>query len=308
MTAAASNLRVRCPAPDVEARLRSWLAAGRLEPPRALSLDVRVVAHPAVAVGDGPVFEQPTVEIRSGGSDGGVQISWRTAPAVADLPRGGTCATVLLSPEALARLEECQSTFLTTVLVFLLRRAGWHHVHAATAVEPGGRAWLIAGNARAGKSTTAAWLASRGWKVGTDDTAFLAAGPERVAVRAYRAPIALRKEGQALLRCAGGTFLERRDKVGYWPEELGAEWAPSIEPDLILFPSVGAGRTEVQPLRAGETLARLVRWSAWVVLEPDLTQEHLDLLTRLTGQARGYQVRLGPDLFAHPERLEGVLR
>ncbi len=223
------------------------------------------------------------------------------------IPGGASTAIVTLSPAAASLLDECQSTFLTTVLIFLLRRAGWHHVHAATAVDPRGRGWLIAGNARAGKSTTAAWLASRGWGVGTDDMAFLAPAQERVAVQASRAPIALREGGQALLQRTGGVFLERRRKVGYWPEELGAQWVPSIEPELIVFPTVGADRTEVQRLSAGDTLARLVRWSAWVLLEPDLAQEHLDLLARLARQAPGYRVTLGADLFAHPERLEAPL-
>jgi hypothetical protein len=50
-------------------------------------------------------------------------------------------------------------------------------------------------------------------------------------------------------------------------------------------------------------LAELVRWSAWVMLEPDLAQDHLDVLTRLTGQARCFRVTLGRDLFTRPNRL-----
>lgn len=301
-----SNLGIRCDDPAVETQLAAWVAGGRLHPPRAVTLDVRVVERPALHSREGQLFEQPGVEIRSGGRQGGVQISWRQAPAVAELSLGSSCATVLLSPAAVARLEECQNTFLTTVLIFLLRRAGWHHVHAATAIDPRGRGWLLAGNARAGKSTTTAWLASRGWSVGTDDMAFLAPG-QRVAVQAYRGPIALRPEGQALLQCTGGAFLERRGKMGFWPEELGARWAQRVEPDLILFPSIGGERTEVERLGAGDALTRLVRWSAWVLLEPELAQEHLDLLTRLAAQAPAYRVTLGSDLFAHPERLEAPL-
>lgn len=302
-----STVRVVCSVPTLEQRLEAWVEGGRLNPPFPVTLHVRVADTTAVALRGEPVFEQPGVEIRSGGRDGGVQVVWRQAAAVADLPRGAATATVVLSEAAVAQLEECESTFLTTVLIFLLRRAGWHHVHAATAVDPGGRGWLLAGNARAGKSTTAAWLASRGWSVGTDDMAFLAPGPRRVVVHAYRAPIALREEGQALLQRTGGMFLQRRRKVGYWPEDLGSRWISCVEPDLVLFPVIGE-RTEVRLLSAGDTLARLVRWSAWVLLEPELAQEHLDLLTRLTAQAPGYGVTLGPDLFAHPERLEDALR
>jgi len=268
-----------------------------------LSLDVRVVNSIPPAQDGGVVFEQPSVEIRAGPT----RISWTRAPAAATLAPGGTCASVLLSRAAVRRLDECAETFMVTVLIFLLRRAGWHHVHAATAIDPRGRGWLIAGNSQAGKSTTAALLASRGWPVGTDDIAFLAPSGERVAVEAYHAPIALRPGGYALLNLSGGVALERRRKVAYWPEELGSQWAPRIEPDVLLFTAVGNGRTEVQPLGARETLAELVRWSAWVMLEAALAQEHLDLIARLARQARRYRVTLGRDLFTHPRCLEELV-
>jgi hypothetical protein len=50
-------------------------------------------------------------------------------------------------------------------------------------------------------------------------------------------------------------------------------------------------------------VAELVRWSAWVMLELDLAQGHLDVLTRLTRQVRCYRVTLGSDLFTRPNRL-----
>jgi hypothetical protein len=276
-------------------------------PPLPLTVEVRVVDSIPPVVDGGAVFEQPTVEIHTVSPRGDIRISWTRAPAVATLDPDSTSAHVLLTPAAVARLDECTQSFMVTVLIFLLRRAGWHHVHAATAIDPSGRGWLIAGNGRAGKSTTAALLASQHWPVGTDDIAFLAAAGERVAVQAYRAPIALRQGGYELLNRGGGAFLERRRKIAYWPEELGSEWAPCIVPDVLLFPSIGNGRTEVHPLGAGETLAELVRWSAWVLLEPGLAQQHLDLLARLTRQARRYRVTLGHDLFTHPERLEELV-
>lgn len=303
-----STVRLTCNEPRVQASLRAWLDHSGLVPPVPLTLDVRVVESIPPEENAGPVFEQPTVEIRAGSPPGAVRISWTRAPATAALAPGATSACVLLSPAAVARLEECAQSFMVTVLIFLLRRAGWHHVHAATALDPTGRGWLITGNGCAGKSTTAALLASRGWPVGTDDIAFLAPAGERVAVEAYHAPIALRRGGYELLNRAGGVALERRRKVAYWPEELGSRWAPRVEPDVLLFTSVGNGRTEIQPLGPRETLAELVRWSAWVVLEPELAQQHLDLIARLARQARRYRVTLGHDLFTHPERLEELVQ
>jgi len=284
--------------------LARWLDHTGLQPPGGLTLDVRPgdTTPPADAR---PAFRQPGVVVRSGPPEGGVRLWWDVAPAFAELAPGAAVARVTLSPAAIQRLDLCTENFLMTVLVFLLRRAGWHHVHAATAVDPAaGRGWLVAGDAAAGKSTTAALLATRGWGVGTDDLAFLTAGEAgQVTVAACRAPIALRVGGRRLLRLIGGTPRAERDKFTFWPEDLGGVWAPRVAPDVILFPSIGDGRTSATSLGRREALAELVRWSAWVVLEPELAQSHLDMLGALARQARAFRVTLGRDLFDHPDRL-----
>ncbi len=284
--------------------LARWLEHTGLEPPGELTLDVRA-ADTAPPPDARPPFRQPGVVVRSGPPEGGVRLWWEVAPAFAELAPGTAVARVTLSRAAIRQLDLCTGSFLMTVLVFLLRRAGWHHVHAATAVDPAtGRGWLIAGDAAAGKSTTAALLATRGWGVGTDDLAFLTAGVEgRVTVAACRAPIALRVGGRRLLRLIGGSPRAERDKFTFWPEELGGVWAPRVVPDVILFPAIGDGRTTATALGPREALAELVRWSAWVVLEPELAQAHLDLLGALARQARAFRVTLGRDLFDHPDRL-----
>jgi len=254
-----------------------------------------------------PAYKQPSVEIRSGPPQGYASISWSIAPAIAVIQDGAKEAQVKLSPQAVSISEVCIQTFFMTVLVFLMRRAGWHHLHGATAVDPKGRGWLIAGNARAGKSTTTALLASRGWPVGTDDTAFLVDEAGRVSVKAYHGPIALRKGGYTLLGRKVGKLQERRQKMAMWPEELGATWLPSVQPDILLFTTVGDRVSSAEPIAAKDSLTELVRWSAWVVLEPELAQEHLDLLTRLAKQAQGYRVTLGRDLFEDPNKLTELI-
>jgi len=290
--------------PDVGAAVRAWLAGGRLEPPSPIALDIRV-GKPDVGRDARLPFEQPGVLVRAGAPEGVVRISWEAAPAVAELPPGAATARVTLSPEAVARLDECLRTFLLAVLVYVLRRVGWHHIHAATAVDPRQRGWLIAGCSQGGKSTTAALLASCGWGVGTDDVAFLAADAERVTVMAFHAPIALRPGGRNPFRRAGGVLLPERHKVGYWPEDLGGRWVQRVDPAVSLFTSVAneAGTTQVERLGRREGLAELIRWSAWVLLEPERAREHLELLTVLARQARSYRVRLGQDLFERPDRL-----
>lgn len=282
----------------------AWIDGMRLEPPVPLTLELRVVPEPLADEPDArPPFLQPGIEIRSGPPQGDVRVRWLAAPARAQIPDWAFAATAELTATALADREGLTQTFLSVVLILLLRRAGWHHVHAALARDPRGRDWLFAGNAQSGKSTTAALLATRGWAVGCDDAAFLARSASGVEAVAQRAPLALRAAGRALLGLDGGSAARGGRKTAFFPEELGGTWAARVEPRIVVFPRIEGERTTAEPLSARDALAELVRWSAWVILEPDLAQEHLDLLGALARQARSYRVALAPDLFAHRDLL-----
>ena len=292
-----SGIALQCPDPGVAAVIAPWLAALALDPPVPLSLEV-CVGTPAPNPGHAAAFRQPNLSLWV--ADDATRLTWDAAPAFAVLPGVEPRAMVTLSPLAVARLDECCRIFLTGVVILLLRRAGWHHVHAATAIDPKGRGWLFTGNAHAGKSTTAAWCATRGWSVGTDDTAFLAPGTGGVEVVAARGPLALREGGRALLARAGGTEIRGRGKTAWHPEDLGGRWTSRVRPEIIAFPSVGAKGTgtAVAPVAPRETLAALVRWSAWVLFEPALADAHLALLSALAGQARSLRLSLDLDLFS----------
>lgn len=84
------------------------------------------------------------------------------------------------------------------VLGFVLRLRGIVAFHAS-AIEAGGRAFLFVGDARAGKSTTAAMLAREGHRVLTEDVAALSLENETVAVRAGCAEVALRPDAVELM-------------------------------------------------------------------------------------------------------------
>jgi hypothetical protein len=298
----ATGVRVRCADAGVRAALEAWIDGLRLDAPPGLTLEVSVMPVVSTELED-VVFEQPGVRFARLPEGQGLRLAWDEAAAAAEVPAAAMLASVWLSPAAVERLERCTRIFLMAVLVVLLRRIGWFHLHAATAIDPDGRGWLVAGNAEAGKSTTAALLAASGWRVGTDDAAFLERHGERVVVHTCHAPIALRKGGRRLLARAGGIALPARGKVGFWPEDLGGVWTPLVDPEIIIFTSVGDTHTAAEPLARSAAVAELVRWSAWVMLELHLAQRHLDVLTRLTHQARCYRVTLGSDLFARPNRL-----
>ena len=84
------------------------------------------------------------------------------------------------------------------VLGFVLRLRGVIALHAS-AVEVAGRAILLVGDARAGKSTAAAVLATMGCKVITEDIAALSIEQETVSVREGCPEIALRPDAVAQL-------------------------------------------------------------------------------------------------------------
>jgi hypothetical protein len=294
---------IRCGDPMVKEALEAWLTGLSLDAPPGLALEVVVIEAGLPQISE-TVFEQPQLRFARGPGGRGLRVAWDEAPAIADIPANpGATASIRLSPAAVTRLELCTRTFLMAVLIVLLRRVGWYHLHAATAVDPEGRGWLVAGNAHAGKSTTAALLAASGWRVGTDDAAFLERRGDRIVVHTCRAPIALRDGGRRLIARAGGVSLPDRGKTAYRPEDLGGVWTPLVDPEVVIFTVVGNARTSAKPLDRRGAVAELVRWSAWVMLEPELAQDHLNVLTRLTGQARCYRVRLGRDLFARPNRL-----
>ena len=285
----------------VASAVQEWLNGLELPLPRELTLDL--VVDDVVQPGQEPIFRQPEISIYRDGGSGTLSVSWDHLPAVAHVPLDSSRATVQLSRAASEDLPRCFRFFLSAVLIFVVRRVGWHHLHAATWIDPRGRGWVFAGDWKVGKSTTTALLASRGWAVGGDDAVFLVEDGDGVETIAQRRAIALREGGRRLLGRLGGVFDSQRNKTLFTPEELGGQWVQRIRPDILVFPKVAGSATSVEPIGPSDVLTELVRWSAWVMLEPALAQEHLDLLAVLGGQTRNYRMNLGTDLFDNPDLL-----
>jgi hypothetical protein len=293
--------------PVLEAAVTAWLDESRMPLPDGLKLRLEVVDSVGTWEDPREVFPQGEVEIRAGDPLGWVHLTWRARPARARIEEHRPEAYVELSRAALEEFDLLLRSFLLVSLIFLWKRNGRYHVHAGTAIDSKGRGWMLVGDSRSGKSTTTALLASRGWQVSTDDIAFLQARGDRASVLGFRSPIALRSGGFNLLGKAGGIPLEARAKTGFWPEELGATWIQTVEPDIVVFTSVGGDRTTLTPVSSAMVIRELLQWSLWVMFEATAAQEHLDLLSRLGRQARCYQATLAPDLFAAPRALEDFL-
>jgi hypothetical protein len=251
-------------------------------------------------------YRQGLAEIRAGEPLGWVQLAW-PGYAAARIEEHRPIARVLLTRDAAGDRERLFRGFLLIVLIFLWRRDGRYHVHAGVARDPEGRNWMLVGNSGSGKSTTLALLATRHWEIGTDDIAFLVDCGAAVSVQGFRDRIALRPGGIDLLGKAGGVELPRRNKTGFWPEELGARWIQAVQPDIVLFTQGLGERTRLEPAEPREILNRLIQGSLWVMFETTAATEHLELLSRIGRQARCYHAVLGPDLFTHPDALAGFL-
>jgi hypothetical protein len=295
-----SGFVVVCNDPSLRTEFLRHLSSTFPAPPEAVEIHVSS-GDPALPDDAELIFEQPATRYYACG-DGRLTVEWvgRLAVAVLD---STTRASVTLSHQAVERFDAPMSAFFDAVLMMMLRRVGWHHVHAATLEDPLGRGWLIAGNSGGGKSTTAALLAGRGWRLGGDDGALLAREAEGVVARPIRKKIALRPASAALLDFAGEKFHEARGKSEAAVAELTGAFVSRSVPRVVAFTTVAGEHTTVAPMTGAEVLAEFVRWSAWVALERELAQDHLDLLAELGRQAECYRVTLAKDLFENPELL-----
>lgn len=303
LLSAAGAYELICDDPVARRALAAWLDGMRLPWPGEITLTV-VVGRQCPFPDDGrEVFRQPDVLIQGGGRDGVLRLTWQSAPAVAIIDHQQPSATVWFSPAAIEQLPNGERSFLLLLLIFLLRRVGWFHIHGAALRDRQGRGWLLAGNSHTGKSTTTALMAQHGWQVSTDDMSFVEWQPFGCVVHGVHSRVALREGGRALLGATGGLPLPERRKDGFWAEELGSVWIPTVRPGIVAFPEIGA-RTSMVPARARQTLGALVKWSLCVLYEPAFAEQHLDVLSSLAAQARCFDLTLGPDLFSHPHLLE----
>lgn len=291
---------------DADRLLREWLDGTRLAWPGQFKLRVHVSPVNPLPPDDRHIFRQAGIAIQAGTDSGTVRITWDSPAASAEVHPTLPEATIWLSPEAVPQVEAASRSFLLIVLVFVMRRLGWYHVHGAALIDPKGRGWLIAGDSNCGKSTTTALVATRGWQIGTDDIGFLALRDGKVVSLGVRTRIALRPGGAALLGATGGLLMERRNKEGFWPEELGGAWAPVVVPEIIAFPRIGE-HTSVVKSTPRAALSGIVMWSHWVLYEPAFAQEHLDVLGQVARQSRCFDLTLGPDLFENPDMLENLI-
>ena len=162
-----------------------------------------------------------------------------------------------------------------------LRQRGRYFVHASAAVDPSGRAWVLAGDSGAGKSTLAYALARSGWSVLGDDGVVVDVRGGEIIAHAWRAPlmvsVALAASFQELE--ADGVHTLEPDSRQRIPISARQACRGPLSALVVLERSPVFAITRLGP---ADCLTALIRQSPWVMLGDGESRRHLDALRRLS--------------------------
>ena len=192
-------------------------------------------------------------------------------------------------------------TMATVAAALLLGRLDRALVHAAAVVGPDGRAWLLAGDTHAGKTTTTANLLNAGWRYVSDDHVVVSRGGDgRLMVEGWPRRFHL-DEGWADGRPVGRRG--ETDPRRLWP----GMWLRSAPLAGLLFPRVSAVEpTLPEPIAPADALARLLRQTPWLLADRARTPRLL-ALARSVAEMPAYSLRLGLDTYRSPAALVAAL-
>lgn len=177
-----------------------------------------------------------------------------------------------------------------------LRRFGMFELHGAGVVAPETETGvLIIGPSGSGKSTLTTQLASAGWGYLSDDELLLSLNDEEIEARGFRSFFALADSKGSVKNCfepAGVFVAPRVDKIA---------------PRFLFFTRIsGANETQLHELTQAETMSRLIRACPWATYDTAVAGPHLQLLSRLARQAKGFNFMAGTDLL-EPEKASRLL-
>lgn len=151
---------------------------------------------------------------------------------------------------------------LTVASAFMLGRLGCALLHSAAAVAPAGGAWMLVGDARAGKTTTTLNLIQGGWNYLSDDQVVLATEEDgSLSVEGWLRPFHV-DAGWSV-----GQESARRESVD--PSSLGpGRWQRRAPLAGALFLEIRPDSpTAVEPMGQADALAALVRQTPWLMAD-----------------------------------------
>jgi len=198
------------------------------------------------------------------------------------------------APESLRAIH----TALTLSAALLLARHGAVLMHAAAVVAPDGRAWLVVGDSRTGKSSVCATLIAAGWNYCADD---------QVIVYRERGGTQLRVEGwRRVFHLDSGW--KRGAPTGLRapvdPDSLGdGVWQRSAMLAGTIFTSVDPRLpTVLRALPSATAMHLLVRQSPWFLVDPACATACLGILGDIAVSPTR-RLRSGLDTFGNSSRL-----
>jgi predicted ATPase len=187
-----------------------------------------------------------------------------------------------------------------------LRERGRYLVHAAGAVDPDGRGWLLAGDSGTGKSTLAYALSRAGWTILGDDGVLIERTVGGITAFAWRD--ALNVSG-ALASAfpelhEHSTRARTNDLRRRIPMSVPCARSARASALILVERAAEHAVTKLGPL---EALGALVRQSPWVMIRDAHTRAHLDAL-RSTATLPAFRLRHTPaELHTIADVLGGLL-
>lgn len=199
--------------------------------------------------------------------------------------------------DATSRAPADVHSMLTVAAAFMLGRLDGVLVHSAAVVSPGGGAWLLLGDARAGKTTTALNLVTSGWNYLSDDQVVLSRARDTcVWVEGWLRPFHV-DAGWTVGRAS-----ERRESVD--PSSVGpGQWQRRATlGGAVILDLRPASATAIVPLGQAEALAALVRQAPWLLADREKAPTLLSLLVAVMRRPV-FRLILGRDTYHDGARL-----
>jgi chloramphenicol 3-O-phosphotransferase len=225
-------------------------------------------------------------DVRFAARDGGVCFTHRRSEATLWL-RGGRL-------QRGERYESCPADdrreLARAAAMVRLRARGRWLVHAAGAVDPAGRAWLLAGDSGSGKSTLAYALARAGWSSLGDDGVLVEVLPQGIMAYAWR-------DALRVSTTLGRHFPELRGRTAFVRPGDPRRRVLMAVPPASRAPVAAVVFLERAPVDAmhalarTETLAALVRQSPWVMIDDAHAGRHLSALSDVARRVPAFHLR-----------------